>query len=354
MTIKKLHRTLALFVAVFWLVQALTGVALTFRHEIDNATLHDAAPAGAPVAARTDALGERIESIQHAGGKVSSLWVASFAIDRFDIYYADASGADRLMRVDGAGHILRDGLEGAAFTNGGLFRTLTDIHTTLMAGDVGRWIIAISGVLLLSNIVFGLTLAWPRAGAWRQVLIPRPSRNTSAQLYGWHRAVGLWIAVPLLVIVLAGVALRFDTDVERALGVVRAEPVGAPAGALDVRPVRALDIALARFPGSTITALSMPSEEKPWYRMRVRAPGEVHRLYGTTTLFVSAVDGAVLKEYAATTAAFARSLYDVLYPLHTGEVGAIPGRLLIVALGLLLLATGLFGIFLWFTRRKRR
>jgi hypothetical protein len=39
-----------------------------------------------------------IESIQHAGGRVTSLWVADFAADQFDLRYV-AAGTERLMRV---------------------------------------------------------------------------------------------------------------------------------------------------------------------------------------------------------------------------------------------------------------
>ena len=132
MTFKKTHRVLGLFMAAFWLVQALTGVLLTFRQELDNATLPGR---GAPVV--TAGLGQRIESIQHAGGRVSSLWVADFAADQFDLRYV-AAGMERLMRVDGAGRVFRDGLENTPFANGGFFRTLTLVHTSLLAGDTGE------------------------------------------------------------------------------------------------------------------------------------------------------------------------------------------------------------------------
>jgi uncharacterized iron-regulated membrane protein len=347
MIFKKTHRVLGLFMAAFWLVQALTGVLLTFRQELDNATLPGR---GAPVV--TADLGQRIESIQHVGGRVTSLWVADFAADQFDLRYV-AAGTERLMRVDGAGRVLRDGLENTPFANGGFFRTLTLIHTSLLAGDTGEWLIALSGVLLISNVVLGLKLAWPPAGTWRRALTLRSSGNEAARLYGFHRTVGLWVAVPLLIVFAAGVALRFDDDIESALGIALAPPPGAPAGS-GITPARALDIALARFPGSTLTALSMPTSDRAWYRVRVHAPGEVPRMYGTTTVFVGAANGEILREYPARQAAFARSFYDTLYPLHTGELGGLAGRLLLLVLGVTLLVMGVYGIRLWLARRKPR
>jgi uncharacterized iron-regulated membrane protein len=352
LSVKRMHRVVGLFAAVFWLVQVLTGVLLTFRQEIDNATLN-----ASPAAAQTAALGRRIELVQQAGNRVASLWVANFAADRFDLRYIDPTGVERLMRVDGAGRILRDGLENATFANGGFFRTLTLIHTSLLSGTTGEWIIAVSGLLLLSNVVLGLSLAWPRAGMWRQALTLslHPVRNPVARLYGIHRTMGLWIGIPLLVVFAAGIALRFDDDIESALGVVRPPPVAAPPLAdAGITPAQALDRVLARYPGSTVTALSMPAPEAAWYRVRVHAPGEVPRMYGTTTVFVSATNGTLLREYPAATASIARSFYDTLYPLHTGELGGVAGRFVLLVLGLLLLLMGAFGIRLWLARRPPR
>jgi uncharacterized iron-regulated membrane protein len=348
MTLKKIHQVLGLCAAAFWLVQAVTGVLLTFRQEIDNALV-----SGPRSPVTTAALGRRIESIQQAGGQVSSLWVTDFAVDRFDLSYTDSKGMERVMRVDGAGQSLRDGLEQAPFANGGFFRTLTTVHTTLLMGDAGEWVIAASGLLLISNLGLGLKLAWPRAGSWRQALTWPKTRNTTARVYGVHRAVGLWVAVPLLVVFAAGFALCFDDRLESALGVERAAPSGAAAAVSGggIAPARALDIALARYPGSTLTALSMPTAGQGWYRVRVRAPGEVRRMYGTTTVFLSAATGAILLEYPASTAPLARFLYDAIYPLHTGEIGGLLGRSLLAVLGVTLLVMGVFGIRLWFARR---
>jgi len=77
-------------------------------------------------------------------------------------------------------------------------------------------------------------------------------------------------------------------------------------------------------------------------------------MYGTTTLFVSAADGRVLREYAASAASPARTFFDLLYPVHTGELGALPGRLILLTTGILLLVMGVFGIRLWLVRRKPR
>jgi uncharacterized iron-regulated membrane protein len=279
------------------------------------------------------------------------LWVASHGADRFDVYYADRSGSDRVMRVDGAGRVLRDGADNELFSNGGFFRTLTSIHASLLAGAVGKWIVAISGVLLFSSLLLGLKLAWPRSGTWRRSLFLRPARNAAARLYGIHRTIGLWVAIPALLIIAAGVALVFDDAIESAMGVAHTLPVQAPRGS-STTPGEAISIALARFPGSTLAGFDMPEDDQPWLHIRVRAPGEVPRMYGATTLFVSTADGSVLREDPAATVSAGRAFFDLIYPFHTGQLGALPGRLLLLLIGALLITMGVFGIRLWLTRRQ--
>lgn len=346
MTIKKLHRLLGLFVAVFWLIQALTGIALTFRQEIDNATVR-----GAAVPLATEGLGARIQTIERSGGTVESLWVTDFAADRFEIFYS-GGGTERAMRVDAAGRALREG-PASDFGNGGFIRMLTPLHTSLLAGATGKWLIVISALVLITNVVFGLKLAWPRAGQWKQALTLRKQRNAAARFYGIHRTVGLWIAIPLLIVAAAGIALQFDDDIEDAFGLAHPLPVSAPSG-MEVAPARAMDIALARFPGSMLTALTMPTAGHAWYCVRVKAPGEISRVFGTTTVFVSTANGAVLQEYPAKSASLGRSLYDSIYPLHTGEIGGLAGRVLLLSIGIGWVVIGVYGLRLWVLRRKPR
>jgi len=339
MTWRRVHQLLALSLAVFWLIQVLTGVLLTFRQEIGHLL---AGGRDAPL--RVELLGRRIQTIQAAGSTVTSVWVTNFTATRFDVLYTDRANNERRMQVNGAGELLRDGSADS------IFATLTDIHTTLLVGDRGKWIIAASGLLLFSNLILGLKLAWPRRGYWRKSLALRTSRHSVANVYGLHRTLGLYLGVPLLVLVLAGILLCFDDDIAAALHAERPPPVAA-AVSIELTPARAMSLGLARFPGATLTALSMPTEQSPWYRVRLHAPGEVWRMYGQTEVFLSAKDGTVLQEYAAASAPPVRLALDWLYPLHTGEFGGVVARVLLVLIGLTLLTLGFFGIRLWYLRR---
>ncbi|TLY59680.1 MAG: PepSY domain-containing protein, partial [Gammaproteobacteria bacterium] len=323
--IRTLHRRLGLALALFWLIQVISGVVIVFRWELDDATL--AAPS---VSLNPRALGARIEAIVRANGKVSSMWASGRAADRFDIYYADPSGAERVMRVDGVGGILRDISSDAVIARGGIFNALTKIHESLLAGETGSWIVGISGAVLLVNLMLGLKLAWPRTGTWRGSLYGRPGGPPEARRHGWHRMLGLWIRIPASLVVATGVLLVFEDGLEAALGARIPTPVASsrPRGesARPPGPGRALSLALLQYPGATISALSMPEDAHAWFRIRLRRPDEVSRIWGTTTLFVSAQDGQVIDKPQGR-GSVARRFLDTLYPFHTGQLGGLPGRL---------------------------
>jgi uncharacterized iron-regulated membrane protein len=348
--LRRIHRWLALGLGVLWLSQALTGLLMVYRWELDDAPL-----GAASVPLDVAALGSRIETIETdpAGRTVTSLWASGGVGGRYDLYVDDADGNTEVVRVDGAGKPLRMRASGDGF-----IPNAADLHQTLFAGDTGKTIIGISGLLLLSSIVLGLVLAWPaRAGQWRAILWPRGARPGAARRYAWHRAAGLWLAVPAVVFLSAGVLMTFESTLQRWFGLDAAPPelelVEAPVST-PIAPDRAFAIALERFPGSSLSGVELPSEESPWYRIRVRQPDEWRRVYGTSVVYVTAADGRVLRTEDALHASSATAFMSNLYPVHTGEALGVVGRVLALATAAWLLTMLTLGIGLWSARRKRK
>ncbi len=346
--IKRVHRWLGLAAAAFWLLQALTGTLIVFRWELDDAMLPGAAAAADPAA-----LGSRIEQLRAEGSEVSSMWTSSGPADRFDIFHA-RGGVDHATRVNGAGDVLRD-RAGDTLADGGVWDALTRTHQNLLQGDVGKWIVAVSGALLLSNLILGLKLAWPRRGGARGAMLTAPRGPVQARTYAWHRLLGLWAGIPAVVMVTAGLLLVFHGEVESALGVEHA-PAAAPsvpAGG-GIGPGEAMRLALARYPAARISGVSLPSAESPQYRIRLNVPGETGRIYGATTVVLAQADGRVLLDHDARRPGAGRWFNDTLYPFHTGQMAGPVGRLMVTALGLWLITITSLGVLLWFRRRAPR
>lgn len=347
MSVRLVHRYLSLAVLAIWLVQAVTGTLNVFRWEVDEMTV-----AGPRLPVDWAALGGRIDRLsQQPRTQVTSVWTSGTSANRFDIHYA-VGGRDRTLRVDGAGTPLRDRSDEGRIAGGAVWDTITLIHTSLLAGDVGEWIIGLSGILLLSNIVLGLKLAWPKAGTWRKTLFSKPAGGRHARYYGWHRKVGLWFAPIALVTIGGGVLMAFGDGVEARLGAALPEPTATAAAATRVGFAPAIATALRAFPGSHFAGVSLPDDETPWYRVRVRSRGEVARKWGASLVYVAADDGRVLARRDAAAASLGRTIIDDLYPLHTGQIGSWLGRSIVLLIGLALIAMIVLGLAQWVTRRR--
>lgn len=349
MSFRAIHRYLSLAVLAIWLVQAITGSLSVFRWELDDASIQTTS-----VPTDWDALGRRIDGLAaRADTEVSSVWTSGTSAGRFDVYHA-VGGEDRVLRLDGQGRVLRERSGDQSTGDGATWDTLISIHTALLAGERGEWLVGLTGILLLTNILLGLKLAWPKAGTWRKTLFAKPVGGSRARLYAWHRKVGLWLAVPALLAVGSGVLLVFEHGLETRLDAAVPDP-SLPVRAAEGQPVgfgQAVNTALRAFPGSTFAGVSLPNQEAPWYRVRVRSAGEVPRKWGASVVYVAAADGRLLSTHDAATASFGRQLVVTLYPLHTGQIGGWPGRVLALSVGLALIAAIVLGLALWLARRR--
>jgi uncharacterized iron-regulated membrane protein len=340
------HRAVGITMAVFWLLQAVTGMLLVFRWELEDTLL-----AGPRASADAEGLGAAIEEIVRAGGRPIDLWASSQAATRFDIYYTDTDGAPRVMRVDGSGRTLRDAADAGLIGSGAFWDTLTLVHTGLLGGEAGRWVVAASGAILLCNLAVGLRIAWPRAGEWGRALRGRIPGGQAARIRAWHRRFGLWLGALVLPFVAAGVLLCFEDELRTSLAASVPEPPIHEGRSPGIMPAEALAIAAERDPAARLSAMILPGDAEPWYRVRQLRAGDLPRNWGTSTLFIASSDGQVLGEHSAARAPATRALVDAIYPFHTGQAAGTAGRLLVLLQGAWLATMILLGIRMWRGRR---
>lgn len=340
MTIKTLHRYISLVFAALWFFQAATGCLVVFRWELSDATIPKAS---APFNAKT--MGAKLDALAaQPGTKLSSVWANNADANRFELSYSK-DGHDRNMRIDGAGNVIRDRAD-----SGSIWDKLSDLHMALMVGDPGRFFLGFSGLLLLSNLGLGLKMAWPRTGTWLKALrLPPKAKGLPALFYGWHRMLGLWLAVPAMITICAGVGLAYEDPIAALF------KAGVPSPAHDdkvtahpIRPSQALDAVIQVYPGATLSGFDAPGDGESWYKIRLHAPGEMPRLWGMTTLYVGEYSGKIDVNYNARQAhSPARFFLDLVYPLHTGQIGSVFGRCVQLLIGLWLMTMIALGIGLW-------
>jgi len=345
-----LHRWISLVALAFWFVQAVTGAFLIFHWEIDDALLDGRdAPLSLP------AIEERIGQLtaEGSGNSIGSMWTSAGSDGRFDLYMDTADGSS-VVRVNGAGEILRSRPDGERFAHGGWIDSIKSIHHQLMSGAVGSWVVGISGILLFTNILLGLVLAWPIRGQWRRALkLPAASAGPVARSYGWHRSLGMLAGIPALFTVAAGVLLVFSDQTET---IITPEPMVEPilqsTGPITVGLAEAATVAMKAYPAASLSAVYLADSENPIYQIRLRQPGEDRRAYGKTAVWVSAIDGQLLQDYDALNAPGRRRFVDGLFPFHTGEFGGKFGRFATLLIGLWMALMVVLGLQLYLRRRK--
>jgi uncharacterized iron-regulated membrane protein len=349
--LRSIHKYVGLTFVLLWVLQAATGVALVFHGEIDDALLHGTSQPLTPLV-----FGSAVANIvaTHPRSRLTYIMASQGSPSRFDLLFTNNSGHTDVLRVDGEGNILRERSQNYDYPSPGLFQMALDFHETLFSGDRGAWFLGLSGALLCSNLLFGLVLAWrTRMQTWRRVLLPGLAKTFAANVYKWHRALGLLLVLPAMILVSLGVLQEWPAD--QWLGIHLPTPIPHATTQTRLVPVgTVLDIALGRYPSATLSLVAMPSVDEPWYRIRLRQPGELARVYGATTLFVDAHDGEVLLNRDAFKLPVNEKIYNAIYPIHTGGFAGPAGRTIVVVLGLWLIAQAVLGLFLWQTRRKRR
>ena len=345
------HKYLGLTFGILWLLQALTGVLLVFNGEIDDALLHGP---DRPLAPAAFAAAATNIAAAHPNETLTYIMASEGSANRYDLLFTDKDDHTRSVRVDGEGSVVQERPRDYDYPAPGIFQTAHDFHETLFAGDRGKWFLGLSGLLLLSNLLLGLWLAWPGRGqAWRRIVLPGSAGPPVVKYFKWHRALGVCVLLPAIVMAACGVLQEWPPD--DLLGVDGTAPTPHQSAQAQFIPLgAALPAALARYPGAALSIVRMPDADRPWYRVRLRQTGELRRVFGQTSVYIDAHDGAVLRDSDAFKLPLNERFVDAIYPIHSGEAFGIGGRLIVLLTGLSLLAMGVLGAGMWWTRRAGR
>lgn len=355
--LRSAHRYVGIIFATVWLLQGLTGALLVFHWELDDWSV--AGPAS-PLDVRALSLALGGYAARYPGHVVAAIYASGGEPGRFDVVLDRSDGSNDILRVDGRGTVLRVRPGNHDWLHIGPYQIATYLHQTLFAGIAGQWFLGVSGFALLIDLGVGLKLAWPQSGSWHRTLWPAAAMRTpAARLWGLHRALGLWLAVPAMLIVALGICLAFRGPLGQLIGAADHGPRLAAAAAIapgehPVTVAEAIAAAFTRYPASQLAAVILPTARSPWYEVEVRQSGEWRRPDGPTTVYVSSRDGRLLADYNDEKGPLLERMLDSVYALHTGLAGGVLLRSLAVLSGVwVAVMTGL-GLMLWGTRRGAR
>lgn len=380
--IRFLHLWTGLIFGTILVVLGLTGTALAWVDELDSllnpTLLHAPAPAGTragdPLRPTPAAVQAAYDTLAHDPryGKPTMLALPARAGEVFVAWYRPqpAPSASK-WKLDVSRQVM---LDPATLTvigerNWGevgisrplLMPTLFHVHRYLVAGEVGKTIIAVTGVSLLLVTLTGIILWWPRmtGAAIRAALTVRHGGNWPRFSFQLHRAAGFFAAPVLLMLAVSGVYFNMPAWVTPVVKAVsHLTPPGRPLNrsapdSAGVSVADAMSAAQARFPAARVSRLSLPAKAGAPYEVRVRQDGEARQGPGATRVTVDAGDGAVLRVIDPLQARGGDAFLSWMFPLHTGEAFGTAGRAFISVFGLMPLMFFVTGLVVWLKLRRK-
>jgi uncharacterized iron-regulated membrane protein len=350
------HLWLGLPSAAVFLVVALTGAILVFEKDLDralNPELWRASPA-APQSLDALAIAARAAVPDRPLKEIRLTATAGAPVEfRFD--------KGRHLRLDaGSGAVLGTRARPESF-----FGIVERVHTSLVLGEVGKWIVIASSVILVGLLATGVVLWWPKQ--WRMLkgaITLAFSRKGRAFHFNLHNTLGFWSAMPLLAMALTGAIMGI-----KPLGeALRGRPGKLPP------PVANSD---ASTPAASLDAVRAMGERAfpNWQELRLHAPRgrEIEPEHGGKGLKlwrVEAVLSGTPHEHARSIAwldprsaellridpftalPLGARLRALARPIHDGSIFGRPTQVVAFAVVLILPVLSITGVALWWLRRR--
>jgi uncharacterized iron-regulated membrane protein len=204
---------------------------------------------------------------------------------------------------------------------------------------------------MLLLLVSGIAAWWPR-GSWRKAIAFKRDAVPIRRLRDLHKLSGLWSMVLLIVLVATGVLLALPPVTQALL-----QPATIPApkssdnGGGRASIVQAFAAAHRALPNGRVVFVDMPGAHDAPVRVRLQVPGDPHRRFPSSYVFIDQFSGRVLAVHDVRHAGTGTAVASWVRTLHDGTVGGLATRILAVLLGFvpaLLFATG---ILHWLRRR---
>ncbi|OAJ60237.1 peptidase [Paraburkholderia ginsengiterrae] len=382
----RLHRWFGVATALFLFVAGLTGAIIAWDHELDAAlnpsffNARTAAPAlsGLELARRVEAADPRLQvtflPLTAEPGRTLQMMVLPrtdpathkpYPLDFNQIAVDPASGEIQGRREWGAVSLARLNL--LPF----IYKLHYTLHLPFTGGiDTGTWLMGIVGIVWLFDSVIALWLSFPSFKAWRKSFAFRFGRGGYALTFDLHRSGGVWIWGLLMIVALTSVSMNLSSPVVR--------PVVSLVSTLTPDPINNPEILRAPQPGDQVLSrerivqladqagkaqhLTVPpgglyyAEALHAYGVGFYAPGNDHGDIGLGNpwMYWDAATGKPLGMQIPGKGTAGDIFMQVQFPLHSGRILGLGGRIAISAVGIAVAVLSATGLLIWLKKMNAR
>jgi uncharacterized iron-regulated membrane protein len=381
-----LHRWFGLFLALFLFVAGLTGAVISWDHEIDewlNPQLFDARSAGVgqnPLVL-ADALEARDPRLQVSFMPLAlepGHAVGMFVDPRVDPATGKAYelGFNQLGLDPVTGEVQGQRMWGAiSLSRENLLPFLYKLHYSLHIPDgfgveLGIWLFGVVAIIWCLDCLVALWLSFPSARGWRKSFAFRWKQGGYKLHFDLHRSGGVWLWLLLLTLAVTSVSMNLERQVVRPLVELFSPLTPSPFASrtpvtldeqvvplLDRRQVVAVAAAEAQRLGWQAPAAALfHSAEFGVYGVGFYELGEDHgdAGLGNPWLYVDSRSGELAGAHVPGTGSAGDIFLQAQFPLHSGRIIGLPGRILVSLLGLAVAMLSLTGLVIWAKNRRSR
>ena len=352
-----IHTWTSLICTLFLLMLAITGLPLVFHHEIDE-LLGDAPqlkqmPADTP---RMD-LQQLVAAAQaHRAEEV----VQYFGWDEDEpngmyAFMGKTAGGD----PNDTHTFMLDARTGEAVetpsANGGFMMVMLRLHVDMYAGLPGKLLLAFMGLLFALAIISGVVLYAPFMRRLDFATV-RPNKSIRVRWLDLHNLIGVVTLTWAFVVGLTGV-LNACADLviaqwrDDALAAMVAPYRDAPPLTDRAPATRLLEIAKATVPGTEPSFIAFPgSRFSSEHHYAVFMKGDTHLTSHLLTPVL--IDAKDLTVTAIVSSPWYMDALLLSQPLHFGDYGGMPMKILWGVLDVLTIIVLGSGVYLWWVRRR--
>ncbi|CAB3664760.1 PepSY-associated TM helix domain-containing protein [Paraburkholderia rhynchosiae] len=382
----RLHRWFGVATALFLFVAGLTGAIIAWDHELDAALnpsffkARTAGPAlsGLELARRVEAADARIQvtylPLTAESGHTLQMMVLPrtnpatrepYSLDFNQVAVDPATGEIQGRREWGAFSLARINL--IPF----IYKLHYTLHLPVTGGiDVGVWLMGIVGMVWLLDSVIALCLSFPSVKAWRKSFAFRFGRGGHALTFDLHRSGGVWIWGLLTIVAMTSVSMNLAAPVVR--------PIVSLFSTLTPNPVNNPEILRAPQPGDGVLSreqvvqlaeeagktqnIKMPpgglyyAEFMHAYGVGFYETGNDHGEIGLGNpwMYWDAATGKLLGMQIPGKGTAGDIFMQVQFPLHSGRILGVGGRILISAVGIAVAVLSATGLLIWLKKLNAR
>ncbi|MCW2249064.1 putative iron-regulated membrane protein [Azospirillum fermentarium] len=394
-----LHRWFGLGAALFLFLAGSTGAVISWDHELDgwlNPHLHHSASQGPPLdaleaARRVEARDPRIRvtylPLAAEPGETLPLFVQPKVDPATGRLFEPGYNQLFLDPVTGEEVGRREWGQAWPITTETLISFLYQLHYSLHIPEIGgidRWGVWLMGVIALGWVIdcfggFSLTLPARRtAGAggrtwwarWSPAWTVKAGSSAYRITLDIHRAFSLWTWAVLFILAFTAFSLNLYREAFMPLMTLVSQPTPTP---FDTRPRAPLHqpiepvVPLAAAVAAGQAEAARRGWEEPvgavgyspsfgFHIVGFFHPGGDHGAAGVgpAQLYFDGADGRLLGEHLPWTGTAADLFIQAQFPLHSGRILGLPGRILISVMGIVVAVVSVTGVVIWWRKRASR